>query len=91
MKSFAVRLSVLVFSLVIFPAVPALTQDKQDSPKRVAVRAGRLIDGKGKDPIVNAVILVENDRITGVGSDVAIPSDAEVDRPGRRDGPAGAD
>jgi imidazolonepropionase-like amidohydrolase len=78
MKSLAVRLSVLVFALTLLLAVPAWTQGKQDSPKHLAIRAGRLIDGKGKDPIVNAVILVENDRITGVGSDVAIPRGTEV-------------
>jgi len=78
MKSLAVRLSVPVLALTLLLAVPARTQEEQDSPKRIAIRAGRLIDGKGKDPIVNAVILVEKDRITGVGSDVAIPPGTEV-------------
>ena len=78
MKSSAVRLSMLVFTLTSLLAVPARTQGKQDSPKHLAIRAGRLIDGKGKDPIVNAVILVENDRITGVSSDMAIPPGTAV-------------
>ena len=78
MRSLAVRLSALVFALTLFLAVPVRTQGRQDSPKHLAIHAGRLIDGKGKDPIVNAVILVENDRITGVGSGLAIPPGTEV-------------
>ncbi len=78
MKSFVVRLSVLVLALTLLPAVPAWTQGKQDAPKHVALRAGRLIDGKSKDPIANAVILIENDRIIAVGPNVTIPPGTEV-------------
>jgi imidazolonepropionase-like amidohydrolase len=43
-----------------------------------AIKAGRLIDGKGGPPIVDAVVLVKGDRITAVGSRLAIPAGARV-------------
>jgi imidazolonepropionase-like amidohydrolase len=36
------------------------------APKRVAIRAGRLIDGKSEAPLTNALILVEGDKIVSV-------------------------
>jgi imidazolonepropionase-like amidohydrolase len=48
------------------------------APTRVAVRAGRLVDGLGGAPVTDAVILIENDRITAVGRGLAIPSGARV-------------
>jgi imidazolonepropionase-like amidohydrolase len=43
-----------------------------------AVRAARLLDGRGGAPITNAVVLLTGDRITAVGSDLAIPAGAKV-------------
>jgi len=43
-----------------------------------AVRAGTLIDGTGAAPVENAVILIEDGRITAVGPDVAIPTGARL-------------
>jgi imidazolonepropionase-like amidohydrolase len=55
------------------------TQEKEKSaPKRVAVRAGRLIDGKSDTPTANALILVENDRIVSVSVGGAAPAGVEV-------------
>jgi imidazolonepropionase-like amidohydrolase len=48
------------------------------APTRLAIRAGRLIDGLGGAPIIDAVILVENDRITSVGRGLPIPAGARV-------------
>ena len=42
--------------------------------KLVAVKAARLIDGLGGAPVSNAVVLIENDRITAVGAGLSIPS-----------------
>jgi imidazolonepropionase-like amidohydrolase len=47
-------------------------------PKRVAIKAGRIIDGRGGEPIANGVILIEGERITAVGSGLAIPAGTEV-------------
>jgi imidazolonepropionase-like amidohydrolase len=46
--------------------------------KVVAVRAGRLLDGRGGAPLRDAVILVTGDRITAVGAGLPIPAGAEV-------------
>jgi imidazolonepropionase-like amidohydrolase len=67
-------LAAVVAALLSARAVPAQT----DTAKVVAIRAGRLIDGRGGAPITNAVILVRGDRITAVGSGIAIPQGAEV-------------
>ena len=59
-------------------AVRAHAQNADTSAKRVAIRAGRLIDGRGGPPIANAVILIEGDRITAVGPGLTIPANARV-------------
>lgn len=80
--------------LVLFLALPAfqtrsLLQAQQSSAvslKRIAVRAGRLIDGKSDAPISNALILIEGDKIASVipggspppGVDLIDPSRATV-------------
>src|SRR5438034_186420 len=38
------------------------------TPHRVAIRAGRLIDGKSEKPLENAVIVIEGDRIASVAA-----------------------
>ena len=43
-----------------------------------ALKAGILIDGKGGEPLRNAVVLVEDGRITEVGTGLAIPVGANV-------------
>jgi imidazolonepropionase-like amidohydrolase len=48
----------------------------QQSPSVTAIRAGTLIDGTGAAPVKNAVILVQGERITGVGAGLAIPKGA---------------
>ena len=48
------------------------------APVRIAIRAGRLIDGLGGAPATDVVILVENDRITAVGKGLPIPPGAQV-------------
>ena len=65
-------LGALPLSAQAAPAGPAA------QPTRVAVRAGRLIDGRGGAPIANAVILVEGERITAVGPNLAIPAGVPV-------------
>lgn len=46
----------------------------------LAIKAGTLIDGKGGDPIQNAVLLVEDDKIIAAGPDgvVKIPDGAQI-------------
>jgi imidazolonepropionase-like amidohydrolase len=55
---------------------PALAQDA--SRHQIAIRAARLISGKGDTVLNNAVIEVQDDKITAVGSGLPIPSNVEV-------------
>jgi imidazolonepropionase-like amidohydrolase len=47
-------------------------------PNVTAIRAGTLIDGTGATPVKNAVVLIQGDRITAVGANLAIPAGATV-------------
>jgi len=57
--------SVAVLTIVIAGTSRA-QQKAQVPPKKVAIRAGRLIGGKSETSIVNALILVEGDKIVSV-------------------------
>jgi imidazolonepropionase-like amidohydrolase len=70
------RLTALALAVSVI-ANPAVAQ-KADSTTRIAIRAGRLIDGRGGPPIANAVILIDGDRITAVGPGLTIPPGARV-------------
>jgi imidazolonepropionase-like amidohydrolase len=48
------------------------------APQRVAVKAARLIDGRGGPPISPAVVLVEGGKITEVGANLTIPPDTKI-------------
>jgi len=49
-----------------------------DAGPAVVVRAARLIDGRGGAPVAPAMVLVEGDRIAGVGQNLAVPAGARV-------------
>ena len=59
-------------------ALVALLVLQQPPQATTAIRAGTLIDGTGAAPVRNAVILVQEGRITAVGANVQIPSGATV-------------
>ena len=48
------------------------------APKQVAIRAGRLIDGKSDAPITNALIVIEGDTIKSVTAGGTPPAGIEV-------------
>ncbi len=78
MKIWDVRATAM---LVIFLACLSIAGAGQTTPpakKIIAVKAARVIDGLGGAPLSSAVILIENDHITAVGSRLAIPPGAEV-------------
>jgi imidazolonepropionase-like amidohydrolase len=70
------RLAALALAACV--ALDTVDAQQADSTSRVAIRAGRLIDGRGGPPIANAVILIEGDRITAVGAGLTIPGNARV-------------
>jgi imidazolonepropionase-like amidohydrolase len=68
---------VLVMPLMI-SMCGAQSKEKEAAPKKVAIRAGRLIDGKSDTPIANALILIEGDKIVAVTPGGAAPAGVEV-------------
>jgi imidazolonepropionase-like amidohydrolase len=57
----------------------SIAQEKaKEAPKRIAIRAGRLIDGKSDTAIANALILIEGDKITSVAAGGTAPSGYEM-------------
>ncbi len=81
----------VVFAIVIASCISTLARQGEKAPGQirptpavgkgiVVLRAARLIDGTGKDPIRNAVVVVTDNRITAVGTlgTVNIPAGAKV-------------
>jgi imidazolonepropionase-like amidohydrolase len=64
------RQLVTLLALALFPSAGI--------GQTTVIRAGRLIDGTGAGPVANAVIVIENGRITAVGPRVAVPAGARV-------------
>lgn len=67
------RYLALFLSSLVVPAL-ALAQAQQ----RLAIRAGRLIDGKSDKPVENALIVIEGDKIVSVSAGGNAPAGAEV-------------
>ncbi|HTQ63009.1 MAG TPA: amidohydrolase family protein [Candidatus Solibacter sp.] len=59
------------------PAVSAQEKEKAP-PKKIAIRAGRLIDGKSDTPILNALIVIEGDKIVSVTPGGTPPAGVEL-------------
>ena len=59
-------------------AVEGQTAKKETPPKRIAIRAGRLIDGKSESAMQNAVIVIEGDKIVSVTPGGAAPAGVET-------------
>jgi imidazolonepropionase-like amidohydrolase len=70
MPRFPLEIATLfVFVAALAPEVHVVRAQQAPAaaaPKRIAVRAGRLIDGRSDAPILNALILVEGDKIVSV-------------------------
>jgi hypothetical protein len=65
-------------------------QEKEKAAaKKIAIRAGRLIDGKSDTPIANALILVEGERIVSVSGGGTAPAGVENGRSIEGNGAAG--
>src|ERR1700722_280600 len=74
-----VRRMVIAFALMGVTICAGYAQDKAaPPPKKIAVRAGHLIDGRSDKVIDNALILIEGDTITSVSSGGQPPAGIEV-------------
>ncbi|HKP10830.1 MAG TPA: amidohydrolase family protein, partial [Blastocatellia bacterium] len=73
---------IITYALAALLALSALTAARQSernaAGRVIAIRCGRVIDGKSETPLANAVILIEGERITNIGANLAIPAGAEV-------------
>lgn len=72
-------------ALLILALIPVLRSPRDSvlgqqpaADQIIAIRCGRLIDGKGGPPIQNAVVLIKGERIESAGTGVAIPPGARV-------------
>src|SRR5205085_4205643 len=59
-------------------ATHAQSTEQKPAPKRVAIKAGRLLDPKTGTASNNVFILIEDDKVTAVGPNVTVPPGAEV-------------
>jgi imidazolonepropionase-like amidohydrolase len=67
-----------VNKLKVMLALTSIVLTGYAQEKTTAIRAGMLIDGTGAEPLKNAVVLVQGERIIKVGAGLAIPPGAEV-------------
>jgi imidazolonepropionase-like amidohydrolase len=78
LNRFWLRRVVWVLALGVRPLTSQTPTRTADTSGVTAIRAGRLIDGRGGAPVPNAVILVRGERIQAVGANLAIPAGARV-------------
>ena len=71
--------NLMIFVLVSIAPIFAQSSAAPAS-KRIAIRAGKLIDGKSDNPIANALILIEDGKIVSVTPGGAPPSGIERHR-----------
>jgi len=78
LNRFWLRRVVWVLALGVRPLTSQTPTRTADTSGVIAIRAGRLIDGRGGAPVPNAVILVRGERIQAVGANLAVPAGARV-------------
>jgi imidazolonepropionase-like amidohydrolase len=77
-RPYFLRLLAITFFLTVSsPAIPA-QQSSAPAPKRVAIRAGHLIDGRSEAPASNVLILIEGDKIVSVTPGGSAPAGVET-------------
>jgi len=57
-------------------ALESLAYASEPTPRVIVIQAGRLIDGRGGAPLEPAMVRIEGERITGVGTSVDVPEGA---------------
>jgi imidazolonepropionase-like amidohydrolase len=77
MRLAVLSLAIAIAGVRIGPAA-AQSSDTMAAGRHLAIRATRLIDGRGGPPLRNAVILIDSTRITAVGADLDIPPGTRV-------------
>ena len=72
------KLFAVAFLLLASSTLVVAQQSSPPAPRRVAIRAGRLIDCKSDAPISNVLILVEGDKIVSVTPGGPAPAGVEL-------------
>jgi imidazolonepropionase-like amidohydrolase len=75
-KRLAAAIAVTVALLCV--AAEGKAQEKTKAAKKIAIRAGRLIDGKSETPLANALIVIEGEQIVSVSAGGTAPAGLEV-------------
>jgi imidazolonepropionase-like amidohydrolase len=78
MAMFLCRQFLFFLAFALVATGPVFPQNSENASNLIAIRAGRIIDGRGGAPIRNAVILIENDKIKSVDPKTEIPPGAEI-------------
>lgn len=65
-------------ALALLPATSSATPQTPQTPQAIALRAGTLIDGTGREPLKNVTVVIEGERIRSVEAGGAIPRGARV-------------
>jgi imidazolonepropionase-like amidohydrolase len=65
-------------AVLALTSMRANSQEKAPAPRKAAIRAGRLIDGKGEAPIMDALIVIEGDKIVSVTPGGSPPAGVDV-------------
>lgn len=82
----SVLLAAIIFSSITWLMAQARKPEDKAARPVVAVVGGTLVDGTGKEPVANAVIIIEGDKIKEVGQagKIRIPKEAQkIDASGK--------
>lgn len=82
----SVLLAAIIFSSITWLMAQARKPEEKAAKPVVVVVGGTLVDGTGKEPVANAVIIIEGDKIKEVGQagKVKIPKEAQkIDASGK--------
>jgi imidazolonepropionase-like amidohydrolase len=69
---------IAVTAILLFARGSGHAQEKSKTAKRIAIRAGRLIDGKSDAPSANALIVIEGEQIVSVSAGGTAPAGMDV-------------
>ena len=69
---------IVVTAILLFGRGTGQAQEKSKAAKRIAIRAGRLIDGKSDAPLANALIVIEGEQIVSVSAGGNPPAGVEL-------------
>lgn len=73
-----VRTGAVAVALALAISVADVASQAPATKKVVVIKAARLIDGQGGAPMVDPVVVIEDERIVRVGAGLAAPAGAEV-------------